>query len=43
MVEMKCLTIRAYRLYNKLRNFYMANGGIFGRSKIHWKIWYKNI
>ena len=21
----------------------MANGGIFGRSKIHWKIWYKNI
>jgi len=30
-------------LYNKLRNFYMANGGIFGRSKIHWEIWCKNI
>lgn len=29
--------------YKKFRNFYMANGGIFGMSKVHWEIWCKNI
>lgn len=30
-------------LRDKIRNFFVANGGIFGFSKIHWKLWTQNI
>ncbi|WP_417431308.1 hypothetical protein [Halpernia sp.] len=30
-------------LINKLRNFFIANGGIFGLGKMNWEIWVKNI
>lgn len=30
-------------LLNKLRNFFIAHGGIFGMSKIQWEVWSKNI
>lgn len=28
---------------DQLRNFFIANGGIFGMSKIQWEVWSKNI
>lgn len=30
-------------IWNQFRNFFTANGGIFGFSKIHWKQWCKSI
>lgn len=30
-------------LWDQCRNFLTAHGGIFGFSKIHWKVWCKNI
>lgn len=30
-------------LRDRIRNFFIANGGIFGMSKIQWEVWSKNI
>lgn len=30
-------------LRDKLRNFFIAHGGIFGMSKIQWEVWSKNM
>lgn len=30
-------------LIDKIRNFFVANGGVFGFSKIHWELWVQNI
>lgn len=30
-------------IHDKVRNFFVAHGGIFGFGKVHWKIWTKNI
>lgn len=28
---------------DKIRNFFVAKGGVFGLSKIHWELWVQNI